>query len=90
MEEVIQTKRDGQPNTMWKTKPAMMAIKVCSARALRDLFNTEEAAEFTYRIKPRKVITTHYTDMAGESEIGEIFKCATQKLVHNIEIEVML
>lgn len=53
-------------------------------------FNTEEAAEFTYKIRPRKVIPTHYTDMVGESEIGEMFKCATQKLMQNIEIEVML
>lgn len=53
-------------------------------------FNTDEAAEFTYKLRPRKVIPTHYTDMVGESEIGEIFKCATQRLMQNIEIEVML
>lgn len=53
-------------------------------------FNTEEAAEFTNKIQPRKVIPTHYTDIVGESEIGEIFKCATQRLMQNIEIEVML
>ena len=53
-------------------------------------FNTEEAAEFTYKIQPRKVIPTHYTDIVGESEIGEIFKCAIRQLVQNIEIEVML
>jgi len=53
-------------------------------------FDAEEAAEFTYKINPCKVIPTHYTDMAGESEIGEIFKCATQRLMQNIEIEVML
>lgn len=49
-------------------------------------FDAEEAAEFTHRIKPRKVIPTHYTDVAGESEIGEIFKSAIQ----NIEVELML
>lgn len=53
-------------------------------------FDAGEAAEFTYKIKPRKVIPTHYTDMAGESEIGEIFKNALQKLVQNIEVEVIL
>lgn len=53
-------------------------------------FNTEEVAEFTYKILPRKVIPTHYTDLVGESEIGEIFKCTTQRLMQNIEIEVML
>lgn len=53
-------------------------------------FDAEEAAEFTYKIKPRKVIPTHYTDIVGESEIGEIFKRATQKLIPNIEIEVIL
>lgn len=53
-------------------------------------FNTEEAAEFTYKIQPRKAIPTHYTDMLGESEIGEIFKRAAQRLMQNIEIEVML
>ena len=53
-------------------------------------FNTEEAAEFTYKIQPRKVIPTHYTDMVGESESGEIFKCATQRLMQNIEIGVIL
>lgn len=49
-------------------------------------FDAEEAAEFTHRIKPRKVIPTHYTDVAGESKIGEIFKRAIQ----NIEVELML
>ena len=49
-------------------------------------FDAEEAAEFTNRIKPRKVIPTHYTDVAGESKIGEIFKSAIQ----NIEVELML
>lgn len=53
-------------------------------------FDAEEAAEFTHRIKPRKVIPTHYTDVAGESEIGEIFKSAIRKLIQNIEVELML
>ena len=53
-------------------------------------FDAEEAAEFTLRIKPRKVIPTHYTDVAGESEIGEIFKSAIRKLIQNIEVELML
>lgn len=53
-------------------------------------FDAEEAAEFTYKIKPRKVIPTHYTDIAGESEIGEAFKSALQKLDQNIEVEVIL
>ncbi len=53
-------------------------------------FDAEEAAEFTHKIKPRKVIPTHYTDMAGESEIGEKFKSAIQKLTQNIEVEVIL
>lgn len=53
-------------------------------------FDAEEAAEFTYKIKPQKVIPTHYSDRSGESEIGEVFKCATQKLMPNSEIEVML
>ena len=53
-------------------------------------FDTEEAAEFTYRIQPRKVIPTHYTDIVGESEVGQMFKCAIQRLMQNIEIEVML
>ena len=41
-------------------------------------------------IKPGKVIPTHYTDVAGDSEIGEKFKTAVQKLMENIEVEVML
>ena len=49
-------------------------------------FDAEEAVEFTNRIKPRKVIPTHYTDVSGESKIGEIFKSAIQ----NIEVELML
>ncbi len=53
-------------------------------------FDAEEAAEFTYKIKPQRVIPTHYTDMPGESEIGENFRHATQKLMQNVEIEVML
>lgn len=53
-------------------------------------FDAEEAAEFTYKIRPRRVIPTHYTDIAGESKIGEIFKRATQRLIQDIEIEVIL
>ncbi len=53
-------------------------------------FDAEEAAEFTYKIKPRKVIPTHYTDMPGESETGESFKQTVQKLMKDIEVEVML
>jgi L-ascorbate metabolism protein UlaG (beta-lactamase superfamily) len=53
-------------------------------------FDAKEAAEFTYKIKPRKVIPTHYTDMPGESEIGEKFKQAVEKLMKDIEVEIML
>lgn len=53
-------------------------------------FDAEEAAEFTNKIKPQKVIPTHYTDIVGKSEIGEIFKSKTQKLMSNVEVEVML
>lgn len=53
-------------------------------------FDAEEAAEFTFKIKPRKVIPTHYTDIPGESEIGETFRVKMEKLTGNIEIEVML
>lgn len=53
-------------------------------------FNTEEAAEFTYKIQPRKVIPTHYTDMVGESDAGEMFKMEIQKFMNNIEVEVMI
>lgn len=53
-------------------------------------FDAREAAEFTYKIMPRKVIPTHYTDMPGESEIGEIFKQEVQNLTKEIEVEVML
>lgn len=53
-------------------------------------FDAEEAAAFTCKIKPRKVIPTHYTDVPGESEIGKIFKQAVQRLMKGIEVEVML
>lgn len=53
-------------------------------------FDAKEAAEFTYKIKPRKVIPTHYTDTPGESEIGEKFKEMVQDTMQDIEVEVML
>lgn len=53
-------------------------------------FNAEEAAAYTARINPRKVIPTHYTDVAGESEIGIEFSRAVQRLTNNIEIQVMI
>jgi len=53
-------------------------------------FDVKEAAEFTRKIKPKKVIPTHYTDVIGESEVGERFKRATMELARDIEIEVML
>lgn len=53
-------------------------------------FDVKEAAEFTQKIKPKKVIPTHYTDVIGESEVGDRFKRATMELSQDIEIEVML
>lgn len=53
-------------------------------------FDAEEAAAFTCKIKPRKVIPTHYTDVPGESEIGEKFKQMVQDMMKGIEVEVML
>lgn len=53
-------------------------------------FDAEEAATFTCKIKPRKVIPTHYTDVPGESEIGEKFKQMVQDTMKDIEVEVML
>ena len=53
-------------------------------------FDAKEAAEFTYKIMPRKVIPTHYSDVPGESEIGELFKQALEKMTKDIEIEVLL
>lgn len=41
LEEVIQRKKDGTPNTMWATKPAMMSIKVASVRVLREMFTED-------------------------------------------------
>jgi len=41
LEEVIQRKKDGTPNSMWATKPAMMSIKVASVRALREMFTED-------------------------------------------------
>ena len=41
LDEVIQRKKDGTPNTMWATKPAMMSIKVASVRVLREMFTEE-------------------------------------------------
>lgn len=53
-------------------------------------FDAKEAAEFAYKIMPHKVIPTHYSDVPGESEIGEIFKQALEKMTKDIEIEVLL
>ena len=53
-------------------------------------FDAEEAAAFTCIIKPRKVIPTHYTDVPGESEIGEQFKQTVQDMMKDVEVEVML
>lgn len=41
LDEVIQRKKDGTPNSMWATKPAMMSIKVASVRALREMFTED-------------------------------------------------
>ncbi len=53
-------------------------------------FDAKEAAEFTYKIMPRKVIPTHYSDVPGESEIGEKFKQMVQDTMQDVEVEVML
>lgn len=53
-------------------------------------FDVDEAVEFTRKINPRRVIPTHYTDIAGESEIGKRFESAVQNLVPGIEVGVLL
>lgn len=53
-------------------------------------FDAKEAALFTTKIKPKKAIPTHYSDVVGESEIGEDYKKEVQKLTKNIEIEVLI
>ncbi len=53
-------------------------------------FDVEEAAAFTAKIKPRKAIPTHYTDVAGESNDGQIYMMAVNRLTQNIDVEVML
>lgn len=53
-------------------------------------FDVTEAADYTCQIRPKKVIPTHYTDVIGESDVGERFKRATMELAQDIEIEVML
>lgn len=41
LDEVVQRKKSGEVNSMWATKPAMMAIKVASVRVLREMFTEE-------------------------------------------------
>ena len=41
LDEVVQRKKDGTANSIWATKPAMMAIKVASVRVLREMFTEE-------------------------------------------------
>ncbi len=53
-------------------------------------FDVKETAEFTQKIKPKKVIPTHYTDVIGESEVGDRFKRAIIELSQDIEIELVL
>ena len=53
-------------------------------------FDVKEAVEFTQKIKPKKVIPTHYTDVIGESEVGDRFKRAIMELWQDIEVELML
>lgn len=53
-------------------------------------FDVEKAAVFTAKIEPRKAIPTHYTDVAGESELGKRYMSAVHRLTQNIDVEVML
>ena len=52
--------------------------------------DAKEAAVFTKKVAPAKVIPTHYTDIVGDSEIGLKFKEEVQKLIADIEVEVMM
>jgi len=53
-------------------------------------FDVREAAEFTYKIKPEKVIPTHYTDVAGKSEIGEMFMNEVRKQMPDMDVVILI
>lgn len=53
-------------------------------------FDAREAAEFTYKIKPEKVIPTHYTDVAGKSEIGEMFMNEVRKQMPDMDVVILI
>lgn len=64
LDEVIQRKKDGKPNIIWATKPAMMSIKVATARALRDMF-TEE---FGHVYDSSEINTNESANVSGFTE----------------------
>jgi len=49
-----------------------------------------QAAAFTQKIGPRKAIPTHYTDIAGDSEIGMRFKEEVLKFVPDMEVDILI
>lgn len=77
-DEFAQTKRDGQLNTMWKTKGAHMIGKCAEAGALRKAFpqdmaglvTDDEAAGFT-RAAARTTVRSERAD-AGPLDVGEL------------------
>ena len=53
-------------------------------------FDAKEAAAYTTKIMPKIAIPTHYTDDAGTSAIGAIYKNEVQKLNGDIDVRVLI
>lgn len=53
-------------------------------------FDAKEAAEYTARIMPKIAIPTHYTDEAGTSDIGAIYRDEVQKLNGDIDVKILI
>ena len=77
VQESIQRKKDGNPNTMWRTKLATMIEKVAKVRALRESFTEElggmyEAEEMgvDFPVEPESQIAEPtYGELHGDADI---------------------
>lgn len=89
LEEAIQRKKDGTPNSNWSTKPATMIEKVAKVRALREAFVEELGGMYDAdEMQKDDVTKTHGNDKMIIEQTEETTKGVKEAIIETEEINI--
>ena len=89
LEEAIQRKKDGTPNSNWSTKPATMIEKVAKVRALREAFVEELGGMYDAdEMQKDDVTKTHGNDKMIIEQTEETTEGVKEAIIETEEINI--